>query len=73
MPSFDIYLYIFIASSEMQGGNPRGGVTSIADIAFATLNNGKKDLKIIYKNFILNITGFYRSKYIILIMTNDFS
>ena len=54
MPSFDIYLYIFTASSEMQSGNPRGGVTSIADIAFATLNNGKKDLKIIYKNFILN-------------------
>lgn len=53
MPSFDIYLYIFIASSEMQSGNPRGGVTSIADIAFATLNNGKKYLKI-YKFFTLN-------------------
>ena len=47
MPSFDIYLYIFTASSEMQSGNPRGGVTSIADIAFATLNNGKKYFKIL--------------------------
>ena len=37
----------------MQSGNPRSGVTSIADIAFATLNNGKKYLKI-YKFFTLN-------------------
>ena len=60
----------------MQSGNPRSGVTSIADIAFATLNNGKKYLKILYfftLNNVIHTTKSYRSKYIIVSMANDFS
>ena len=36
-----IYFFNFIAAIEEEDGNHRGGVTSIADIAFSTLNSGK--------------------------------